>query len=124
MDTQSTGVKETRELFAAIAAILLRTKSNLADGKMSWIEMMSYGGDIPELKAALSGIKEISHEMLDIDDAEAEVLASDVRDLLVKWDLTDRLGDVSVELVKFIAEGIQTFMKIMALPPRAEKVED
>ena len=116
-------ITDTQELIASVAALLIRTRANLADdGKISWMEMLGYVGEMPALRAAVSGVQNVPAELLDLTAEETQEIASQIGLTLVSTGFKHRTADITAEIIHASREIVHRVMRVLALPPVPEVI--
>ena len=122
--------KETHEVFAAIAAGFIRYKRALADGHMSYLDLLGFLHEVPAIRAALENIHLVGAELLDLKEDEVPVVAMDISVILSGWGVSHRQQDISGDVVRgltrmiphvqaIIREGEAVMAAIAGHPPSA-----
>ncbi len=123
-------LQQTIEVIAAIRAVSIRHKANMADdGKESTWEMLGYINERGAIKSAIEGIKDVPAELGDISSDEVPELATAVSLLLNEWGVNHRRQDITEQVILDIVDSIPVFKEayrrwqiISNLPPTAVPV--
>lgn len=121
-------IDHTLELVAALHALSLRHKQNLADdGRESRWELIGYLHEFRPIKRALEGIKDVPAELIDLADDEVPGLVNAMSEVLRDWGVSFRQQDITAEVVRAIVDAVpvikevaRRWEKIVNLPPTAE----
>lgn len=116
-------IQQTQEVIAAVAVLALHLRADLADGKMSFFEIVGLAKDVPAVSRALSGISEVPKELLDLDDTETAQVSTQIGELLVSMGQSHRVGDISAELIRAAVQITRSILNILHLPPVPEIVK-
>lgn len=102
--------QQTLEVLAAILALSIRHKANLADdGRESVWEMMGYIKERGVIKTALEGIKEVPQELSHLQSEDVPEIASAVSLILNEWGVNHRRQDITTEIIRDIVDSIPVF---------------
>ncbi len=112
-------ITQTREAIAALAAIIIRTKNDLSDGKISIAEGIGFLSDFGVLRAGIQGISEVPAELQDLDPAERDVLLSDIKVALTNAGLSHRIADAAEKILGWAYNTVTLVVDIRTLPPAA-----
>lgn len=113
--------KETTELIAAAAVVVIRAKK-AAPGGFSWLELIGFASDWPVLKHAFEGIDRVDDELLDLNADETKQIGEQIAAFMVELGLPHRSSDVTQELIDLAGEAVRVWQRIVALPPIPEVV--
>jgi len=116
-------IKETRDLWAAIAAVWVRANAAIKDDhKFSWVETLSFAMEWRVIAKALAGIAQVPSELLDLDEAELAILKADIREMLISVGYTHRTSDLVDKCLEWVRFTLATVLFIKNAPPTAEPV--
>lgn len=113
------GIQETRELIAALTAVIVRTKNDLSDGKMSVPEIIGFAADFGVIRTGVSGMQNVPAELADLDAEEREVLLSDIKVAMTNAGLSHMIADSAEEILRWGYNTVQMMMRIKNAPPAA-----
>jgi hypothetical protein len=115
--------KETREVIAALGAVIARTIRVQADGTVTGIEKVSFIKDAPEVYDALVGISEVPAELADLDTGERIILSGDIRMILIEVGISHRNSDIADWILEwaydFVRSTVLLIHRIKTAPPSA-----
>lgn len=102
--------QQTTEFIAAVLAVSIRRKANLADdGKEGTWELIGYLGDRGVIKTGIEGLSQIPAELADLKPDEVPRLAADVSLVLNVWGVNHRRQDITSEVIRAIVDAIPAF---------------
>lgn len=121
---------ETREVFAAVTALVLRYKDAMTDGKLSWYEMAGFLAEVRPVRRAIERIHEVPSELIDLSPEEMPALTADISNILAAWGISHRSQDITrlvvsrmpalLDLVQALLGELRLLMsEIEAQPPSA-----
>ena len=127
-------IKETRQVAAAIVAVLLRWKDSMKDGKLSLLEKAAFLTEYTTIQRALDRISDVPQELLNISPEELPAITADVTNILDAWGISARNQDATALIVSrvpvfidiiqaLIGEVRELSKEIDALPPSALRAE-
>lgn len=104
--------QETIEVLAAILALRIRHKANLADdGKESYWELLGYAHEMPAIKLAINGIDKVPEELANLGTDELPELAQSISAILGTWEVSHRKQDITNEVMWAIVDAIPSFQQ-------------
>ena len=115
-------VKQTREAWAELAAVWIRSQRALQDGKITLAEKLGYLADWKIIMEAIGGIGDIPAEILDLDDNELSILRREIYDGLIAAGVTHRIADITDKIIEWVKYTIGMVMFIRNAPPTAIQV--
>lgn len=107
--------QQTLEVLAALLAISIRRRANLADdGKESVWELFGYFGDRGVVRAAIEDIKNVPMEIADLESSEVPEIAEAVSLILNEWGVNHRRQDITSEVIRALVDSIPVFKEAYA----------
>lgn len=107
------GVGEIKNLVAFAVAVVHGSVASMKDGKISFMDIFNFFGAIMAAGPALRNIGSLKAEIIDLDEAEKEMLCQYVRDS-VKLD--DKLVEDYVEKALCLVVSILDFLPLAEAP--------
>ncbi len=94
MTESKVGVTEIKNLVSFVIAMVHGSVASLKDGKLSFMDIFNFFGAIMAAGPALRHLNELKGEIMDLDQAEKDMLCKHVRDTLT---LEDKVVEDYVE---------------------------
>lgn len=112
-------IKETLELLRAVSAVTIETIAALKDGKHGLGDKIKLATMYPMISEGLSGLSQVPKELMDLDQAELNVLLAEITESLIKAGFTHRLAEMADRILRLAFHNVVEVVELKNLPPTA-----